>query len=68
MVKSSRVRALVTDRIHFRCPVCGRVEPLYNSIVFCGLNGRDRTVCMDCAMLIAHAIELVHRDDKGEER
>jgi hypothetical protein len=58
----SKVRSIVTNSHHFRCPVCARVEPLYNSIVFCGLNGRDRTICMDCALLITHAMEQLRKD------
>lgn len=64
MDKPSNVTALVTDKLNFRCPVCARIEPRYNSIIICAL-GRDRTICIDCAELIAQVIEQLHRNDKG---
>lgn len=64
MEKSSSVTALVTNRSSsFRCPVCGRVEARYNSIVICCIN-RDRTICIDCAILITQAMKQLHEDDK----
>lgn len=62
---STNVRPLVTNRQHFRCPVCGRVEPRYNSLVICCL-GRDRTICFPCVELIVNAHNLLKEDDKGD--
>jgi hypothetical protein len=71
MADSSNVHALVTNRSsYFRCPVCSRVEPRYNSIIICcyGRAGpRDRTICVDCAIVISQAMAQLHEDDKGEE-
>lgn len=64
MDKPSNVRAIVTDKLNFRCPVCGRIEPRYDSIIICTV-GRERTICIECAEVITAAIKQLHRDDKG---
>jgi hypothetical protein len=66
MEKPSNVSAIVTGS-NFRCPVCAKIGPRYNSIVICCIN-RDRTICIDCAGTIWQAIEQLHKDDKGEEQ
>lgn len=63
MPRNARISSIVTSQFQFRCPVCGRTEPRYNSIIICTM-GRDRTICIDCATMVAEAMAQLHKDDK----
>ena len=54
--------SIAIGRLNFRCPVCGRIEPRYKSIVICTL-GRDRTICVECAETIEQAMAQLRRDE-----